>query len=157
MDTGARSIISCVSPRCEGTILCRFTLLELVDNEPALDEWLERLCSRCADTFASYASSNLSACLDPLKYEGTKNDWPSCRSPPPPGYPNWVVYEGRAPLFHDVDMLLKLGPSASAVLEWCLEWLVNGLWDCGRDGEVLFAKPGCEYAPERGAGRAKGA
>ena len=57
---------SVASPRCDGTTLCKLTLLALVEREPALEEWADRL-SRAAARLALCASSNLSACLDPRR------------------------------------------------------------------------------------------
>ena len=48
-------------------------LLELVESEPGFEEWVD-LLSRTVAKLARCASSSLSACLDPLRYDGMKND-----------------------------------------------------------------------------------
>lgn len=64
--TGGRSTTSWFRPRCDWAILCRLTLLELVDSDPAFDECVD-LYSRCAASFALCASCSFSACFDPRR------------------------------------------------------------------------------------------
>lgn len=95
--TGARSMTSCVKPRYDPAILWRLTLLELVESDPAFDEWADRY-SRCAASFALCASCSFSACFEPRRYEGTKKGGMSWAPPPSPCQcPLWLEYDGSAP------------------------------------------------------------
>ena len=59
-------------PRWDGAILCRLTLLELVESELGCEEWVEGL-SRWEAILDLYADSSFSMYLEPLRYVGVKN------------------------------------------------------------------------------------